>query len=545
MKKVLLFLMIVVFVVSCKDNNLDVVSLSASSDSIIMKSDVETSPMFDWENNSYIKLFKSDNDIVLPWYNGATTQIDNSILEDYKSRDGWQLVYNFCTPTKSGKLDVNKPYLIFYNIFTGQLRGFVYMNKDVTGANESFWQISFNKDTKLTNDFDSLLNANDVSSNSKVQYAENITRTPSKSLSRGWNCFEIDLANYDPCISEECLSMNLDTYNMINLNFESHGTINLSTEGTVVSISSSSSLPTFAQKGVSALGSYLGKKAKNVLENKILNSKKASRSILGLGVAALVENGVTALANKLFAKKTSSTDSSFIKLTSTGTINQNAQILGFTQPNLSSLSNLMVPGSKQANNSILIPLYNKPLGVFCIKETPRIVVKRHYLDLIKVENGSEPVHGGAANNNLYELYSYYSIGLDKDLDVLLNPNVLENIDKYSVSVSFVGDQIKEYLYKKDDNGFELGTIGSKVYGTTFVSNTSIDYWEKGKTTYYIPSKDYSYYYEKLMKAIKPKIPKNLAVKVEVTLYPKSSYNVAPIVLVRTLKCNIDSMLENA
>lgn len=81
-----------------------------------------TSPVFDWADTTNISLLGLNSPVILPWYNGANTQIPYYMLEDYKPEDGWEMVYNYCIDTPPG--EINKSYLIFYNKFTGILRVF-------------------------------------------------------------------------------------------------------------------------------------------------------------------------------------------------------------------------------------------------------------------------------------------------------------------------------------------------------------------------------------------------------------------------------------
>lgn len=544
MKKFLSFFMMLMAIVisSCSEDQFEESETSAMETNAKLTRALvqEVSPSFDWENNTYINLPNIGDNIILPWYGGASTQIPTDILKDYKKRDGWVMLYNFCTPTASGKIDASKPYFIFYNVFTGQLRPFVYFNNNVTSGDMTLCQLSFNASTRLTNDFDSLVVAYDKGTSiNNTQYVSNLTRVSTKSISRGWNCFDMDMAVYDPDIASKTIGMNIDLYDMQNFDFDGKGDITLNSEGTIVSITHNTSFPlglgSLVAKGINAGASAL---------SKLLHISEKAQG----GVASAISSGANKLVNKFVGKKTTSMDSSFVKISTTGTETLTGKLTSSSQSNVSSLSQLMVPGSKLSSLYALTPSYNEPLGVWYLKSTPTIKVVYKSPSFVKDDSNIPPVHGeGGSRYTRMRVYFTFGIGNDKPVDVVLNPAILPLIDHYTVSTAIVGD-ISGYEPSKDSYQWPLGiSSNAKIIGDKFVceyegTSATMSYSEKYASTVSIPNdnteaQDYYKRYQNLMRAT---MPNNIGLLVSVTLYPKApTYNPTPIVITRAIKCNIE------
>lgn len=142
----------------------------------------EVSPMLNWDDTTHVSLFNVPGNVVLP-YSTATTGIPSFILDSYKESDGWKLVYNTCSP--SGMVQDDKYYLIFYNIFSGKLRGYVYNKNDVTSGDMTFWQLTFNNETTLLNDLAPNTTPGTVPTDEREMLVSNLSVNPTKALSRG------------------------------------------------------------------------------------------------------------------------------------------------------------------------------------------------------------------------------------------------------------------------------------------------------------------------------------------------------------------------
>lgn len=115
MKKLVLIFTIILFsLCSCNEMIVEPDSISESNDYACKTKSMTpiTTPYIDWEDTTKI-LINNYGMVTLPWYNGAQGSMPESIINDYKKSDGWELLYNFCSDKNENTLG-NKNYLIFY-----------------------------------------------------------------------------------------------------------------------------------------------------------------------------------------------------------------------------------------------------------------------------------------------------------------------------------------------------------------------------------------------------------------------------------------------
>lgn len=87
---------------------------------------------FNWETATYMPSSPA-NSIPMPW-NSGTTQIDPGIVSDYKSNEGWVLVYNTFAPTTPATGSSNPYYFALYNKYRGILRFYVWQPPTATSS---------------------------------------------------------------------------------------------------------------------------------------------------------------------------------------------------------------------------------------------------------------------------------------------------------------------------------------------------------------------------------------------------------------------------
>lgn len=546
MKRFLFLFLATIVIMSCTDD----IFVDSSLRTKVSRSVIaEQSPYYPWDDTAYITLQNIGN-VTLPWYSGASTQIPVDILRDFRHKDGWELLYNFCTPTASGMISTNNYYLIFYNKFSGQLRGFAYADRDVVSGN-SFWQLSFNQNTKLQSDFQTIITANDLEPDvdNKVEAVTNLTRTPVKGISRGWNCFDFDLAIYDPDIATRTVSMNIDQYNVSIDSLKLNGQATSLSEGNIISTKS-------LTKNIVPNGIYeTGKKALLGLLKLDSTDKKETRilPIVAAGVTTLVSKGLDLLWNKFTARKTQTQDTATIKFMTNTALNIKGTISHNSQTNLANLSQLMVPGSKLAAEYIITPYYNVPLGVWYLKKTPTIkrLSEEDTYQSIPVEHKEGSVYvdcttkGGKKEFEAFvHLYRSYSIAVDiQKSDVEINPSILPLLDHYDIDYALVGKLDYGAAPSVDNNMTPLGLIGNNtVIGDTYICRgNKVTFVNVDVPDYKIGSPSVG---EKIAESFGPYIStpnfRNVSLKVSVTLYPKKDlYNPTPIVVERTVKCNTE------
>lgn len=559
MKKIIFLLLSIFFVITCCNDEKDI--LPTSQEKGTRSPSTEVSPTFNWEDVGYISLFNIPGTITLPWYSGATSNIPDCILQDYKAEDGWKMVYNTCSPSDITQDD--KYYLIFYNIFSGRLRGYVYNKNDVTSNNHTFWQLTFNNATTLLNDMEEYTLAGDVLTSNRKMMVSSLANTPTKSLTRGWNVFETDFLMYDPNVASKSIAMSLSAYDINTTQITLTGDANFNSEGTMVTVTKipTSSGNNILNGAISLLGKPAGKLFSKFFNNNILDEHKTD-TLSEDDATDIIKKGGNWLVNKFFGKQTTQTitSNSDIKISTDGTIQTNGTIISQQQSNISPISHLMLPGSNPTPEDILLPSYNEPLGVWNLKYPPIIVSESFdwFHSFEEISDRGPKVIGA------YFVRTHHTLA-DITSNININPSILPYIEKYEVeakimiinkkatkthstmavikipSIFVKGSNngtlyypqldIQNYYFSSKDSLLILANkntsetiIGEKL--TSLEDVITADEYIK-LTTYKSPINGcYSITTEKEQEEI---------VKVTVKIYPKAPYNTAPIVTTRTFK----------
>ncbi len=525
------------------------------------------SPVFDWWDTTSVSLPGVDIPVTLPWYNGSSTQIPYYMLDDYKPEDGWEMVYNYCLDTPPG--EINKNYIIFYNKFRGILRVYYYNNNDVIAANKTFWRFEVIGSTSLFNALGQIALPMSERVNNPAVYVTNLTNLPSKAIARGWNCFDIELA-YDDQLPQSNAHFNIGLYNMTGGKIDLGGDIELETEGTIVTHTSSS--PGWIGDASKAVGdgakTYVGKRLeKTSLEDDIVDY------ITG-GVSALVSGGARFFLGALIGKKDNSYNST-VQLTTTGDVSLTGEFQALTTSNALPLANNLMPSCIPASDDSFLPSYDEPLGVWNVEELPVIYECPKVLWTFSQEY--------PAYNPLQDYYFFHGERIyyyrPEDLEIKINPDVLECIDHYSVGI--------RCMYRKEhDNpeqyeaSFHIGGVRNSAYGmqgsTERIYTDSIvfvmdDIIPRSRTaggqyipdirgficcggTFDAPLTQQQYVVmnitgsevvptlsNPLMVAVPPHVDYDgkFLYQVELTLYPKAPYDTTPIVSIRTYEAEVD------
>lgn len=428
-----------------------------------------TSPVFKWWDTTNISLLGINTPVTLPWYNGASTQIPSYMLHDYRPEDGWEMVYNYCINISPG--EIGKNYIIFYNKFTGILRTFYYNNYDVTIASTTFWKVTLNSSTSLFNGIGSNSLIISKRFNNPSVYVTNLTVVPSKSVARGWNCFDVELA-YDDQIKNTNSQFSISAYNKTNGNIDLHGAINLESDGTIVT-QLGSQYPNWVNNASKAVGNG----AKNFVEKKLEKSSlgKTVTNIINGGVSSLVSSGAKWFLGSLVGKQ-DNTYSSSVQITTLGNVTLSGNIESLNTPNILPLANNPLPGCVKNSNDSFLPSYDKPLGVWGVEKLPKIHVYPKTL-------------WGLSNNtphsqyNKYELYNFHQEELyyfyPDSLKIKINPTVLELIEHYDTEIRCIFEEKnkKPQYYNpfclNDFSQNENWCYGMKGSDEQFYTDTSI------------------------------------------------------------------------
>lgn len=536
MRKTLLFSTLLVFAIACTDNMDEFIMSDIYSTVTTRSITPEVSPYFNWQDTAFINLEGISKPVTLPWYSGAATSIPNFILSDYKAEDGWKLLYNFCSPSQSSQ--EGKYYLIFYNIFSGRLRGFVYNNNDVTNANTTFWRLTFNVPTQLANDFGNVTYAQDTIINNAESYVTNLSNTDIKSLTRGWNAFEFDLLSYDKDIAQKNVAMRFDLYDVDKNQISIAGDLKLNSEGTIVTVTKVPDKGA-AEKRKEKIEA-LGDAAKKYFENR----DGAKTRIGAVTIISLLAKGANLIVDKFSAKKTSDiTSNSSIKITTTGKVNLTGSMTSQHQSNILPLTRLMVPGSTPTIEDIFLPSYNEPIGVWTLENAP-LVNPALYKEIGYWESPvPDPRLKGDFVNAYMYAYDYFKLD-SSSVNVIINPAILPLIERYTVDFNLIyQEKASRPMDFMIHSGLAVGVMGKLVY---FSSTDTLKILKGDGSTdnhffQIFPSPKSQVINRKLTHSIKKMKSRELSsymlnklkVRVTVTLYPKSPYNTIPYVTTRT------------
>lgn len=517
----------------------------------------ETSPYFNWEDTASISLVNINGSVLLPWYSGAVANIPSFILSDFKAEDGWQMVYNTCSPSSGTQED--KYYLMFYNIFSGKLRCFVYNNHDVTSGENTYWQFTFNNGTALLNDIDNITLPADEDSGNREMLVSNLTNTPTKALTRGWNSFEADFLTYDPTLAGKNIAMSISAYDVKCDDIKVAGNIDLRSEGTMVTSTNVNTLktPSSLNKGVNLLAD----KAERKFESLLAGNKK-TRGLLSSTVGSIIKAGGNFLVKKFFGRNSTSTTTSMsdIKIQTTGDVKLSGTVTSQQQSNVAPISQLMVPGSTPTPQDVFLPSYNEPLGVWSLTSKPVVTATSYDWMYIIMDKSGElnslgismpaTVIGDMGIRTVYELTS---------CPVQINPAIRPYLDSYMVLTRLV--YVKEGLDRKLNQSRMVPNSNSETFEEMA---SDYEYYSSQDSLYMLYSNelgqrpmivvqdlDYMYVEKPWKEAQKYFISgvkrdrvslmgdiKDFYVKVSVTLYPKAPYNTTPIVTTRTFKPKI-------
>lgn len=519
-----------------------------------------TSSVFDWADTTNISLLGLNSPVILPWYNGANTQIPYYMLEDYKLEDGWEMVYNYCIDTPPG--EINKSYLIFYNKFTGILRVFYYNSSPVVPASATFWRLEITAPTSMLNAIGPLSFPISERIDHPSVYVSNLTCVPSKSVSVGWNCFDVELA-YDDQIKLTNARFNINIYNIDTKKIKLGGEVSLETDGTIATMVSSQ-YPSWVQKASKVTGDG----AKDFLKKSLSKTSLKERitNILSGGVSSLVSDGVKWFLGGFTGKK-NNTYSSNLQLTTQGTVSLQGELEALNNPNISTLMHNPLPGAIKRSDDSFLPSYDDPLGVWGLEKAPMLYMypKEQYC-----LTNHELSYDWSKNYEVHrEVLLYY---YPDSLKIKINPAVLNLIDRYETDVQCVYvkkkrniDEVYEPWLMYDSFGLSEGIKGDNKYVYTDSITMILDYkhWlfvEPGfsnpniKGFVHCDDTRYVSVSEKQYNALAwgdqnasyirvyppndyDKRGSEYYFKVTITLYPKAPYHLTPIVSMRTFSAN--------
>lgn len=232
MKKIYLYLIIFFCIgMSCTDSLEDIME-ERSYDVEVASTRLESSftiPKGKWEDWTKIKIVDLADSISVPWNKSfVATSIPNEVRFDIRAEDGWILLEN-----SIARQEAKMNYLIFYNQFTGVLKGFYYL-EEASAGNNAYWQIEFPDRKKVFYCQDGFFTY-PVSQELNISSIDvmNVTTNKTKGLTIGWNCFQFELSYQYSANPNFSLGISVYQQNIGTISLE--GDFDASSSGSIVS----------------------------------------------------------------------------------------------------------------------------------------------------------------------------------------------------------------------------------------------------------------------------------------------------------------------
>lgn len=448
-------LVLCVLNISCTDDNIVVRDNTISNVSTInTRSGFDDK--FDLDNVKKLQIKNPLTNIIsevsLPWTIGAGDSYGISrewydinaenINRMYQSSKGWYLVYSNLLHNDFRK------YFAIYNKYTGLLRIFYYMHSSSanSGSSNSFWGIRvanattsmFGFSSGIATDMSKLSNNPFFISSPELTFESSDLNKASKGyLYNNWYGIEIEIA-YDSslyssntikyfdlggwCNNISSITGKIDTKGDITgkiISSSSGGSFTLSLSN--LFNNTTSSVITNNQSIINNVGDNIDTKIasgdnffKSLWTNIQTNAKKWISSGLESGAkkgleatfssgGSVIGESIGGLFNSLIGASSKENVSKVelqIATISEVRLTNNSSIDGW-----GSVCQLPIPGTT-VDNQLYTPMYNKPLGVWNIKATPKLIC-----ELTHIRNQSLP------KNDMTKVEIYF----EKEPEIILNP----------------------------------------------------------------------------------------------------------------------------
>lgn len=390
----------------------------------------------DWEDQKDITTALG-NVFYTPWVIGdGDANLPESFAYDIKKEDGWKLLFHTFSGIDYSAKDRN--YMAFYNIRTGILKVFYYLQDTPQLNNGASWEVSFNGDHCLLNmgeEFTDPMNMKQV----KYWKGTNFVTYVAKPFQKGWNGFQIPLA-YDPTIDTSGRSLDIRSTLANTLDLNMFGDITAYSEGAILTRSSVNPLADLNKK----IATLIGKKAEQWISDNTEDEIIHPQNTENTSTRGAIGDAITEGANLIFGKLTASlskikTQRSDLEFTTNGTTHLSGTI---TFESSSPVLSLRVPFAKDLVGE---------LGAWNLSDRPTIYV--------------DPRADYVPNSATCGDYGYKMRGVrGYKYDVVINPQLKPYIVDQWVDI----DLIK--YWKWDSNAPKLpsyytdfGTIGNTDY----------------------------------------------------------------------------------
>lgn len=384
-----------------------------------------------WESYRSVVL-ASGNQVATPWNNQdpVSTSVPSEYCFDIKKQDGWNIIVH----SMYSQMDIGKNYIIFYNKYSGLLKGFYYLEGSAMPNNTGLWNITVEGGGQGLFDFSDVI-ATAVNSKVKNSYVcvANITKEESKGFLSGWNCFQQELA-YDPNFVNGYLYITPQMLSTSSITLT--GSYQSKSEGLIASLTNTQSSDGKVKGIVNGVGGEAGKwfnkqlagdKFKKVTVPALTEGVK---QIVGLGLNTLVSSflGIFSPPKPAFQK---------LQFSTTGSVEMSGQITS-VQTGIISPLRANISRSKVG-----------VLGVWGIKETPIIQL--------------DPLGELAKNLGSFVQATYRLRGKGGvDFETLLNPTIASEISDNRTKYDLV--RYSSFPPRINVEKYDYGSLGKGNWG---------------------------------------------------------------------------------
>ncbi|WP_321480587.1 hypothetical protein [uncultured Bacteroides sp.] len=454
-----MLLSVSLFLVSCGDQqameNLKTSDLSTASTRAFSADEPSVSNpalQTDWENVKIIKLNGPGNmEIDAPWVykEGNSMNIPLSYCQDIKKEDGWTMLSHTMI-----RQNMDYPnYMLFYNKYTGILKGFYYNLQNIN--NQTFiWTLNAKSPTSIF--CSNTLIQEPMTATENYTTSSNIVEvTPLDygQLNYGWNCFSFELCyspmNNAPIVSIE--GFNTET-SIFNLSGDYSGEVIIP-----INVKKPSGLKSL----VSGIGKIVG---------------MASAIIPQLSTVSTAISAASAIMGhtSLYKSKTNMTT---IRATSSGKIKLTGTSFTSKKGALTTANNIDL---KRLNN-------NNDLGVWNLSSTPEV----NYYKCSRLRRAPRPFN--STDSREYDITTVQLGDLDLNSLIVLNPALMNDIASYRI--------VKRTFFSQSPSLFTSLASASKYYPTNlgfYIAYSRPFYSEIERMMRYYVVKDSSFFDEILL-----------------------------------------------
>ena len=448
-KNVLFWFLVSFFFIGCESNMLENDSKLSFSNSATTRS--IPVPIFNWETADWMPTPLGQSQIPPPWIGQGSLAYaySSEIIEDYKSIDGWVLVYNTFDANAPGPL--SDPYFILYNRYRGLLRLYLYINTPFSSPSTYMIDAIGIRNGDYQTSMLNFLGKDFIDASVTTPHYTQVQPKPGNSppfATNRWYMMQYEIA-YDPSISvvpytNLQLGINIFSVDVTEISLggdakgEIKGTVGQSAAPLNSIFDQLSSLATKTGAGALAIIS------KSVLDNNTINSTTGENKLglknsifkdlatdVGSAISSFTSGLPVAAANLLSAIIGGSSVSGPTPINLNLNVNISMKGTAMNQTALPGTPvEFYVPGTDIdiINAPHYFPAYNEPLGVIHFAGKPTLTIDYTCTQIYDQYGGDE-----------YYFYFPSSLDFFSSGDLLINPAITDaTINVLKQDLIFIG-----------------------------------------------------------------------------------------------------------